>query len=233
MEFTNKEYKSLCDAYINDEQIIITGCNAFSQEFETTGKIAKIKAGELFAVAPDPEAFAIGVTPDTLIVEFGQNKEDSIRTPYNASFVTDLYEDDFYNFVIKEVKLKKNKQTLYKNKDYDAIEDWCRKTLIEYGKKLLRTKITPGTMHSTCQQLTNHIGKPINVYGETGVLFFVDSCFKGEILLYVLDFKDMKEIKIPATSKITEGKTLLKITENKKRESFEDYLFNQNKNNKL
>ena len=72
MEFTRNQYKALCDTYINDEEIIITGCNFLAQEFETTGKLAKVESAELNE-GPNKYKYAIGVTPDTLILEFGKN----------------------------------------------------------------------------------------------------------------------------------------------------------------
>ena len=229
MEFTQEEFKALCDVSINEEKIIITGCTSFSQEFEVIGKIAKITTGELFEDDIKPNRPALGITNDTLIIDLGKKKENEMHSPYCASFVTDLYEDDFYNFVIKEIKLNRTKKTLYYNEDYQATFDYCRETLAQYGKRLMKENITPGTMHPTCQKLTNHVGKPVNIMGERGVLFLADSYYKGEIMLYVLDFKTLKEYKVPSTIKIEEGKTLLKLTELKNKTTFEDYIFNLRK----
>ena len=224
MEFTQKEYKALCDTFLNDEAIIITGCNFIAQEFETTGKLAQIKAGELFPDAENPDLDAIGVTNDTIIVEFEKKEEGKLRTPYSASFVTDLYADDPHNLVIKDIKLKKSKKVIYTNKDYEDHYTFFRESLIEYDKQLLRNNITPACMNTTCQNLTNYIGRPINVNGETGVLYLVDSYCKGQILIYLLDFKDLLEIKIPATSKIEIGKTLIKIDKTEKHVTFDEFL---------
>ena len=229
MNFTEDEYHALVDTYFEDQTLLITGCNSFSQEFETSGKISTVLEDEWIEHAANPNELMVALSEDTLILEFGKKKENNLRPDYTASFVTDLYEDNMYNFVIKEIKIKKTGKTIYRNKDYEDIYAFFRSVLVQYGKTLLKNDITPGTMDGTCQKLSNYIGKPIDIYGNKGVLFFVDSTYKGEILLYYSDFTSLKEVKFPKNSTIVEGKNILKISAAKKHESFEDFLLNYNR----
>ena len=232
MLFDDAAWEELAQAYITGEKLIISACNCLSQEFVTEGKVAPVRAKEIFEDYQYPNDILAGFTEDTLVLEFGKKKDDDLRTKYTATFLTDLYEDDCYKFLINEIKLKSSGKTIFKNADYQALRKFCRTTLIEYGKHLLRQDITPGTMDSKCQYLTNFIGKPIDIFGETGVLFFVDSKYKGEILLYILDFAELKAIKIPKNASIIEGKNLIKIKQSEKHSSFEDFLIDYSRRKK-
>lgn len=232
MKFNDYAWEQLVNAYLTKSTLIISGSNNLSQEFVTEGKIAPIRASELYPNYEYPNDIMIGLESDFLILEMGKKTENELRTPYSATFFTDMYQDDYENFLIKEIKLKKTGKTIFVNKDYEDYREYNRVTLTTYGKQLLQQGITPGTMDGKCQQLTNHIGKPINVLGQTGVLFFVDSTYKSEILLHILSFDELKHIYIPRNSTIVEGKNLIKIKEAEKHSSFEDFLINYSRRKK-
>ena len=226
MLIDDSTFKELCDAFLNNESITISGCNPFGQEFETTGKIAPVKCYEVIDDYPNQTDTAIGISSDVIILEFGKKSENEFRSQYCTKFTTDLYEDEFFNFVIKEIKLKRTGKVVFKNEDYQSYYEYCRVYHKNYNKTLLKENITPAVMDRKCQELSNFVGKPVNIFGYTGILLLVDSSAKGEILLYVINDREVKDIIIPRTYQ-AEGKNILKISERKTNHTFDDYILNR------
>ena len=223
MDLNNKAYNQLIDTFKNNRKVTITGCNGFGCKFETTGRVAAILGSELDD-SFDPDILYPALLDHCIYLDCGVIKNDIVRTDYVAPFFLTL--DDFslnYLFV-NEIKDKKTGKLIFKNKDYEEYFNLSRENLIGYGCAYLSLNRTPFNMDRFCQKINNCIGKPINIYGNAGILYLAEILDNKEVVVHYYTFEDPKILKIPKTSTITESKFITKITEPENTYSFQDFL---------
>ena len=160
-------------------------------------------------------------------------KNDEYRSDYFTAFYNTLEYCEVGLFFIKDIKIKRSGKTVFtNNKDYDKYYQTGRENLKNYSKEKLANNQTPARFNGVGSEINSYIGQPINIYGNKGILAFVDNSEnKSLITVFYSYFGHLLGIDIPKKSIVNIQKNgVLKITENKnKYPSFEDFLYGSKK----
>ena len=232
MEFTDKQFDKLFEAYQEDEEIEVVACNGFGQEFTVIGTIATVKGDEIAELGADPNVFYGGVSDNAISLEFEDDEDaesvsaEKYRSNYATRFFTSLNhqkglnysEDTIYvlsNFLVKSIKILSKKEIVFKNNgEYESFKFKGQIRLYNLRQKQKEEgKLLPEDIELV-KNLNKYIGKPINVNGTKGILYLVEGYSDNEnIILQYAVINDLERVEFPAHSKIEEnGNGVLEIT---------------------